>query len=174
MFAYCENNPVNRVDATGTLSIQVVKALAAGLMDAVICLSTGGTIWEAVGQFAVGAISDYFFGNIALWKNVALSIIQVFEIKAKGGTWAQSIGAGVASFLGGLAFGSTGDEVIDFIVDLTFGFGKSLVGEGVVCCIEQNINVPVPPEAPYPLGNDSETAGIWGGGATLPNRTIMT
>ena len=177
MFAYCGNNPVNRVDTTGTISIQAIKAIATGLMDAVICLSTGGTIWEAAGVFALGVALDYISGiskclNLSIY--IGQAVIQVFEIRAKGGTWAQSIGAGVASLLGGLAFGSTNDEAIDLLVDLTFGFAKSLVSEGVVSCIEQNIYVPTPPGAPYPLGNDSETAGIWGGGATLPNQTMMT
>ena len=147
MFSYCGNNPVNVVDPSGYFPWGVVlpiaiPALINGLTRGLTAWITSGSISEAGNEFLIGlaegALSSFskWFGYVVAAYDTGKTIV---EFKASGASNLEAITAGGISMLGGIAFGSTGDKVVDCIVDMIFGFGKSLSIDGAVEAWRRNI-----------------------------------
>ncbi len=86
MFAYCLNNPTNRVDKDGRLASWIIGGLIGGISGGISAGLQGGSFWAGVEQGVVsgmiaGAAVDIALAGIAL---VCFAILQVEEVGIDG------------------------------------------------------------------------------------------
>ena len=145
MFAYCNNNPTNRVDSTGSLSVAawatIAKILVGGVVSAVCELTTGGSGEEVLAAFtwgmfggALAAASD-FLASVVIVIDAGKTILECIE---SGASVESSILAGSVELLCSLVYIENCDPLIEWLVDATFGMGFSLISAGITKSIQSN------------------------------------
>ena len=144
MFAYCENDPVNRADPSGAAAQIVVGALVGGTVSAICEAVSGGNTTDVVRAFVVGAIegavcsfAPMLSATIGVKAKTISTIAQigvavyetskmVYECRCNGTGWGKSILMGAAVLASSFMYGQTGDLLTDAVFDMTYGLGTSL------------------------------------------------
>ena len=142
MFAYCSNNPANRYDPTGEISLTLlfVSATINVITSGIAAIATGQKfgIGDAVAAAAIGAINaTSTIGKIAA--GVISGVRTGVSAHQSGATVGGAILSGTVSALtttlsiGNLAgfAGCASDLVETAIVDLTFGTGYNVISATV-------------------------------------------
>ena len=141
MFAYCLNNPAMGYDPTGEfpwIPLLIGAGVGAGL-GALATWVMGGTgkdvFWSGVRGAAFGGISavapgttPYIISIDAIWTTI--------EMWGKGVSFEKGVLAGLVKVLSSGSFTHTGNQLTDFILDVTFGAGKELTVSGIIELIE--------------------------------------
>ena len=149
MFAYCENDPVNRSDPSGELADTIIGGLIGMTTNMIASYVAGNSLGKiiidgAVG-FATGAINKKI---ITISINAALSLYSGITTGIK----CNSFGAGLAVFT--LSFGAsfvTGKNISNLfdggisvlsqhVTDLTLGLGANMLAPNVAADMERNAN----------------------------------
>ena len=164
MFAYCNNNPVMFVDDSGYALIPNYKlindgsgggstrfgtigssaigaSVVSGFINGLSTFAVSGDWVEAFNDFLSGAIQEFvsFVAPVVSPYLICFDVIKtIVETKASGASNLGSLTAGAMTFAGHASFGSTGDNLTDTLVNLTFGSGLSMLTEGVVVAINNN------------------------------------
>ena len=186
MFAYCLNNPVNYSDPTGALGIEaviaelvtkgVINGVVGGFVNAVCTFSTTGSWEKTIEAFFVGFGEGFVVGIFDKAADFFIFINAVstfFDCLDSGASFESSLLAGLVALGAGYAFGPTGDDGIDILLDLTFGLGSSLVSAGVTEAVQRNAqssqqNVALPVITPV-----SQASNSGGGGGSIRRITTI-
>ena len=147
MYAYCENDPVNRSDPTGEFWNIVLGAVVGGVVSALCAGVSGGSTEDIVKAFVVGAaegaicsavpaLAPIIGVNSNKIAMVARTIVATYEAAKTayecyqyGIGWKKSAFAGAAVFASSFMYGMTGDLLTDTVFDLTYGLGASLTAQ---------------------------------------------
>lgn len=151
MFAYCENDPINKSDPSGEFPWNMVVGGAINLATSYAAAKLTGQSFsakDAVVSFAVGAINYSGLGSVARIASSAISAIHTAGSSyTHGATWYGALATGVLS--GGLNYFSmsslSGLDAKAFsgyagmaAMDLTFGFGSNIVSATSVYAATKN------------------------------------
>ena len=180
MFAYCRNNPVNYSDPSGSIPWGiilpvVIPGLINGLTRGISTWITSGSIRDAGKEFGIG-FADGALSSFSKWFGYIIAAFDtikiITEFKSNGASDLEAITAGGISLLGGIAFGSTGDKIVDYVIDVIFGFGKSLSVDGTIEAWKRNIQdnqivfSPTGNSVPSTIRNTGRNGGVGGSGVT--------
>ena len=127
----------------------VISGIIDGLVGAVCTFATGGSWKDVLDSFAKGFFVGFATGaldDIEAAVAAASACITVVECLINGASFEGSILAGASAFLAGIAIGSSGDELTDIMVELTFGLGLSMSAEAItvgVCKNASNTHITV-------------------------------
>ena len=97
LFAYCGNNPVNRVDDSGQLGNWIIGGLIGGLVGGITSALKGESFWAGAAQ---GAVTGAIAGAAV---DIAVDSIATFGV-------AGVAAAGVVAFAGGFLGNIAGEE----------------------------------------------------------------
>ena len=151
-FAYCENDPVNKVDGNGDIPLPVIGALIGGVTNALATAINGGSAGEIVESALVGATLGAMFAYthtatliFRIGGSIANGLITTLSCHNRGVSWGTSIACGLLTTATTMATSSLsarfGEHCLEAAVtDLTFGFGGNLVSTTVAS------NVPADPK----------------------------
>lgn len=119
LYAYCGNDPVNRIDPNGTFwGMILIGALIGGLVNGISALASGATLGQAALSFLSGGIMGAAMGAAT----------------AFGGLFAiGSMGFGTA--LAGSAIIGAGGNLASYMIDSATYGREMTVGEGLVAVV---------------------------------------
>ncbi|MBR6950926.1 MAG: hypothetical protein IKH56_04235 [Oscillospiraceae bacterium] len=127
-FAYCENDPVKKMDKEGTFGCAVIGAIVGGLIGGISSAANGGSFWAGAAQGAVsGAIAGAVVDTVLLTGGIAAVVLTAVGI---GG--AMGLIAGDAVYAGmtktKMDWKKTGAKaaVAAVLNIVSFGFSKAL------------------------------------------------
>ena len=132
MFAYCGNNPVNRIDTDGDFFNTIIGGLIGGIVGGITASIQGESFWEGA---ASGAVSGAISGAA-----VDVGLLAAGAAVATCGAGAVLIGVGIAAVggaLGGVAgvgvSAALGKEVtaVDYVTAAAIGGIFNVVSYGV-------------------------------------------
>ena len=134
MFTYCLNNPVNMLDTAGNFPWHiVVGAVIGAVVEAFVTLINGGTAGEVILSALEGAVVG---AVVAAYPSVGI-ILAVYEIAEEfinclydGLSPGQTIAVVGTSIASHCVLPSTGDDMLDLVIDSTFGVSKEFLSEG--------------------------------------------
>ena len=142
LYAYCLNNPVNRVDYTGTIAITTILiSIAIGAaVGAIVGAVYGGFAAAANGQNVVTGVAIGLFSGIIMGAGAGLASVYLMPailgqavviggITISAGA-ALSIGSGIA-FLSGFVGGAATDALTQRIYNGEINDWNSVVSSGV-------------------------------------------
>lgn len=148
MFAYCENDPVNRSDPSGEFLGTLIGAAAGGVCCAIGALITGDD-WKAaaINGAVSGAITGFVADAVILTGGSAIGVVAAY---AMGGTFGGALGniaeakykgekvnlrsVGKDAIVGGIfdtLGGSTVSKVIPMMEKMTQSAGKKALARGI-------------------------------------------
>ena len=151
-FAYCENDPVNKVDGNGDIPLPVIGALIGGVTNALATAINGGSAGEIVESALVGATLGAMFAYthtatliFRIGGSIANGLITTLSCHNRGVSWGTSIACGLLTTATTMATSSLSARFGEYcleaaVTDLTFGFGGNLVSTTIAS------NVPANPE----------------------------
>ena len=149
MFAYCENDPVNKSDPTGEVADAVLGGLIGMTTNMITSYVAGNSLGKIILDGAVGFATGAINKNIiTISINAALSLYSGITTGIK----CDSFGAGFAVFT--LSFGASfvsGKRVSNlfdggisklsqYVTDLTLGLGANMLAPNVAADLERNVN----------------------------------
>ena len=115
LYAYCGNDPVNRIDPNGTFwGMILIGALIGGLFNGISALASGATLGQAALSFLSGGIM-----GAAMGATVALAGLATL------GTIGFGVGLSASALVG--AAGNTASYLIE-----NAAYGRDITGSGVV------------------------------------------
>ena len=130
MYAYCENDPVNRNDPTGEIAPWIVGALVGGAIRAACTALDGGDAASIANSFVIGAVEGATAGFGKAFK-VAIGIFEagltIYECRDNGVSWGKSLLAGGVTFLSSFAYCNDADIFASKVVEITMGAGYSII-----------------------------------------------
>jgi len=145
MFIYCLNNPINRTDTSGSMSITAVKAIAGaivgGIVSATCALVTGASFKDVALAFLTGSVQGALSAFVDWGKYVVIiwnAVDVALDCYLSGADVGSSLLAGAVAILTSLSFIPECDLLTDILVDMTFGMGFSLISAGVTAGIKSN------------------------------------
>ena len=140
MFTYCLNNPINLVDYTGNSAVAAVLKAAAisavvnGLLDAACAFVTGQSKEAVLEAFVEGAGFGALTGVLPQLEYVAAAwdaLGAMFECLDSGVSLGGSLLVGCLTFFTSLIGYSEAGKAVELLVNVTLGFGGSLVTESI-------------------------------------------
>ena len=149
MFAYCENDPINRSDPSGELADAVIGGLIGMTTNMITSYVAGNSLGEIIFDGAVGFATGLVNKNaITISVNAVMSLCNGIKTVIK----CNSFGAGLAVFT--LSFGAsfvTGKNISNlfdggisvlsqYVTDLTLGLGANMLAPNVAADMERNAN----------------------------------
>ena len=145
MFAYCGNNPINRVDPTGAnWQYYVIKGLFSAALNVAVSWSSARitgqeyTFWNGLGDAFVGSLAGVLEdGRVTI--AIISAAITFFESVADGDSAfvvvAKTVIDGILSYVSFGGFLELGDGITDFLiaefVDFVLLYGPEVCAEAV-------------------------------------------
>ena len=140
MFAYCGNNPVNYVDNTGNFPWHIIVAsIIGGGVSTIVALMHKSSFVDTVLAGLMGAGTGAIiaaYPQSAIYFTSADMIIRLFNCIDAGYTFEETVAIMGLSMFITYNFKSTGDDLVDKYVDMTFGTAKEVISEGFIAAIE--------------------------------------
>ena len=152
MFAYCENNPVNRSDATGELFVEIAVGVVNAGVSALSTYVCGGDKTDILIAAGTGFLNGALKNNSAIIAiNAIAAVYNGVKTGIKTGNVWKGVGAGLVSFgssfissntLNGEKIKAGLNAVCSAAFDGTFGFGAQLTSNAFQKASSIGINKP--------------------------------
>lgn len=152
MFAYCENNPVNRSDATGELFVEIAVGVVNAGVSALSAYVCGGDKTDILIAAGTGFLNGALKNNSAILAiNAIAAVYNGVKTGIKTGNVWKGVGAGLVSFgssfissntLNGEKIKAGLNAVCSAAFDGTFGFGAQLTSNAFQKASSIGINKP--------------------------------
>ena len=152
MFAYCENNPVNRSDVTGELFAEIAAGVVNAGVSALSAYVCGGDKTDILVAASAGFINGAFKSSpVIIAVNAVVAVYNGVKTGIKTGNAWKGVGAGLVSFgssfissntLNGEKIKAGLNAVCSTAFDGTFGFGAQLTSNTFQRAISNDIKKP--------------------------------